>query len=343
MMKVLKRIYSSNIFIPLLILILLLIFNGIFTKDFFLLQVKEGHLYGRTIDILKNVAPLALLAMGLTLVIATGGTDISVGSVMAISGAIACTVLSGKPEFLNGSFVLAVLFAIVVGGICGLWNGFLVSKIKIQPIVATLILMTAGRGIAQLITNGKIIKINQAIHIDEYYFLGSGYLFGIPFAIFIVLFVFLLLMLLVKKTAFGLFLESLGINLESSKYSGINVDGIKLAVFAISGMMAGIAGILVSSSIKSADANNIGLFFELDAILSVAIGGNSLNGGKFSIGCSLIGALIIQTLTTTIYAMGIPPEVISLVKAFVVIIICLLQSREFTGIFTNNAKKAVSK
>ncbi len=338
-MKILKKIYESKIFIPLASLLILLIFNGIFTKGFFVLQIKEGHLYGRIIDILKNVAPLALLSIGLTLVIATGGTDISVGSVMAISGAIACSILTKKPPFLNGSLFFAVIFAMASGALCGIWNGFLVAKIKIQPIIATLILMTAGRGIAQLITNGKIIRINQAVHVNEYYFLGSGYLFGIPFAIFIVLFIFGVMMFFVKKTAFGLFLESLGINSNSSDYSGINVGFMKIIVFAISGLMAAISGILVSSSIKSADANNAGLFFELDAILSVAIGGNSLAGGKFSIPASLIGALVIQTLTTTIYAMGVPPEIISLVKAFVVIIICLFQSKEFGLIFVNIFKK----
>lgn len=340
-MKLWNNIKQSQITIPVLALAILLIFNLFFSPGFFTLEIKDGHLYGRIIDILKNVAPLALLAIGMTLVIATGGTDISVGSVMAISGAVSCSILNGLFPMFGNSFAWAVIMGLFAGVLCGGWNGFLIAKIKIQPIVATLILMTAGRGIAQLITQGKIIRINQADYIKQYYFLGSGYFLGLPFAIFIVLFVFLIMMLFVKRTAFGLFLESLGINSRSCVFSGINVDTIKIVVFSISGLMAGLAGILVSASIKSADANNAGLFYELDAILSVAIGGNSLNGGKFSIQASLIGALVIQTLTTTIYAFGVPPEVISLVKAFVVIAICLLQSKEFKAQFVKSKKKVM--
>ena len=189
--------------------------------------------------------------------------------------------------------------------------------------------MTAGRGIAQLVTKGKIVTINSAEMVNQYYFLGAGYLLGIPFAIFIVLIIFACVMFFIKRTAFGLFLEALGTNSRSSHLAGIKVDKLILVTYIISGFMAALAGILISSNIKGADCNNAGLFIEMDAILAVAIGGNSLNGGKFSIGTSLVGALVIQCLTTTVYALGVPPQIISLVKAVVIIAICLFQSNQF--------------
>ena len=242
------------------------------------MKIVEGHLYGRIIDILRNGSKLMLLATGMTFVLATGGTDISVGSVMAISGAIACSIVAN-----GGNVAVAVLVAILAGVVAGAWNGMLVAKVKIQPIVATMILMVAGRGIAQLITNGKIITINS----DSYYFINGGYILGLPFPIFIVAFVVLIAMLFTKKTAFGLFLESTGINPVSSRFAGINVDRIKWLVYTFCGVMAAVAGLIESAGIKGADCNNAGLLIEMDAILAVAIGGTSLNGGRFSIPASL--------------------------------------------------------
>lgn len=341
-----SKITKSKAFWPLITLIVLMTYNAFFTPGFYNFKIVDGHLFGVLIDVLKNVAPLALLAIGMTLVIATGGIDISVGSTVAISGAIACSIIDGRLGIFNHSFIAALALALLAGVACGLWNGFLIAKLDIQPIVATLILMTAGRGIAQLITTGQIVTINSAPKVNEYYFVGAGFLLGIPFALFIVLAIFLISMLFVKKTAFGLFLESLGVNSSSSKLSGINVTKIKLMVYVISGFMAALAGILISSNIKGADSNNAGLFIEMDAILAVAIGGNSLNGGRFSIASSILGAFVIQLLQTTVYAQGVKPQSILLVKAVVIIIICLIQSKEFRDIilktFTSKKKKGAS-
>lgn len=336
-----KKLTRNQIFWPLVALIVLLIYNAFFAKNFFKISVVDGHLYGNLIDILKNFAPLALLSIGMTLVIATGGVDISVGSVVAISGAIACSIIDGRLGIFNHSLVAALVLALLSGLACGLWNGFLVAKVKIQPMVATLILLTAGRGIAQLITKGKIVTINSAPMMKEYYFIGAGYLLGLPFALYIVIAFLFLVLLLVKRTAFGLFLQSLGINSKSSMLSGINVDRIKLVVYTISGFLASIAGILISSNIKGADCNNAGLFIELDAILSVAIGGNSLNGGKFMVQASIVGALFVQCLTTTVYALGVPPEAISLLKAIVIIVLCLFQSDSFRQRVFKGFKRSV--
>jgi ribose/xylose/arabinose/galactoside ABC-type transport system permease subunit len=322
-----KNLTKSRMFWPLIILALMIVFNIIFVDDFLKIEIKDGNLFGRIIDIINRSAPLMLMAIGMTLVIATGGTDLSVGSVAAISGAIVCSLLGGD---FNGAaehpFAIAIIAALIVSIACGLWNGFLVGKLGIQPVVATLILFVAGRGIAQLITEGQIITV---------YYKPFAYLGGfapripVPFSIIIVAAVLSIVMLTLKKTALGLFIESAGVNPTSSKFTGISVTKIKVLVYTFSGLCAGIAGLIISSMIRAADANNAGLMYEMDAILSVAIGGTSTSGGRFSVGASMIGALIVQSITTTLYAVGVPAQVLPLIKAIVVIIICLVQSEEF--------------
>ncbi len=340
-MKGRSKLTGYQVFWPVLILVLILVFNGILTGgSFFEMKIVDQHLYGRLIDILRNGSKLMLLSIGLTLVLATAGTDISVGSVMAISGAIACSIVNGNIlPFLRGNVGAAIVIAILAGLACGLWNGFLVARLQIQPIVATMILMVAGRGIAQLITNGKIVTINS----DAYYFINGGYILGLPFPIFIVGFALLLAKLYTRKTAFGLFVESVGCNPNASKFAGIRVSAVKLLVYTCSGVLSAIAGLIESAGIKGADCNNAGLLIELDAILAVAIGGTSLNGGKFSIPASIIGALIIQSITTTVYALGIAPEITQVIKAVLVILICLFQSAEFKAALWNklHLRKAV--
>lgn len=326
-MNKLKKLSRQQVFWPIVIFIVIILINGLLSKGaFFQITVVQGHLYGRIIDILRNGSRLMLLAIGMTLVLATGGTDISVGSVMAMSGAVSCSILYGnRLSFLKGNFFAAIIIAIIVGILCGAWNGFLVAKMKIQPIVATMILLVAGRGIAQLITDGKIISVsNPAFH-----FINGGYLLGLPFPIFIVAIVALLVILFTKGTAFGLFLESTGINSTSSHFAGINTTVITGMVYMFTGAMAAIAGLVESSGIKCADVNNSGQFIELDAILAVAIGGTSLNGGRFSIGASIVGALIIQSITTTVLALGVAPQVTQVLKATIVLVICLFQADEF--------------
>ncbi len=326
-MTKIKKLSKNQAFWPFVILLAILLINGIISRgSFFEIRIVDGHLFGRLIDILRNGSKLMLLATGMTFVLATGGTDISVGSVMAISGAVACSIVAGN--ILPGAghnVAVAILMGILAGVACGAWNGFLVSKVKIQPIVATMILMVAGRGIAQLVTDGKIVTINS----DAYYFINGGYIVGLPFPLFIVLFAVFVALLFTKRTAFGLFLESTGCNPVSSHLAGINTNLIKWIVYTFSGMMAAVAGLIESAGIKGADCNNAGLFMEMDAILAVAIGGTSLMGGRFSIPASIAGALIIQSITTSVYAMGVAPEVTQVVKSVIVICICLFQSPKF--------------
>ena len=338
---------KSKVGSALIVLALLLLFNLFFTKNFFVITIRDGHLFGTIIDILNRGAPIMLLSMGMTLVIAaTGGTDLSVGAVIAITAALASRLIGGELVIIDGaqSYVSNTPMALAIAGslflvtALGLWNGALVAYGKIQPIVATLVLMVAGRGIAQLITDGQIITI----YYRPFFFIGGGWFLGLPFAIFIALFVFIMAQLITRKTALGLFIASVGGNASASWYAGINEKAVKLLSFMFCGFCAGAAGLIICSNVKSADANNAGLNTELDAILAAVIGGTNMAGGKFSLTGSLVGALLIQTLTTTIYAFGVPPEVSLVVKALVVVLVCFMQSsvaEGFLSAFTAGKRK----
>jgi simple sugar transport system permease protein len=288
------------------------------------------------VDILNRAAPLAIVSLGMTLVIATRGIDISVGAVVAISAAIAALMIGGQLVVKDGvqTYVsrfpmgLALASALGVALLAGLWNGLLVAGVGMQPIIATLILMVAGRGIAQLITGGQIITVYYA----PYFFLGGGFLLGLPFAVFVAGAVWLALHLALTRTALGLFVQAIGINPAAARMAGVRQRLISVCVYGFSGLAAGVAGLLVSSNVKSADGNNAGLLMELDAILAVTLGGTLLTGGRFSLAGSIIGALIIQTLTSTIYSIGVPPEVNLVVKAAVVFVVMLLQSPDFRAL-----------
>jgi simple sugar transport system permease protein len=309
---------SNRLIWPLCALGLLLAFNLVCTPGFFRLEWIEGRLYGSPVDVLNRAAPVLLTALGMTLVIATGGIDLSVGAVIAIAGSVAALLITRTDLGVAPIVVLAL-------GVCagaGVWNGLLVAVCGIQPIVATLVLMVAGRGIAQLLTDGQIITFAQ----PGFAFIGGGYLGGLPFAVTIVAVMFLLTAVLTRLTALGLFIESVGNNETASRYAGVNVRLVKLLAYAYCGLCAGTAGLVVSSDIKAADANNAGLYVELDAILAVVIGGTALTGGRFSLPGTIVGALIIQTLTTTILTRGVPVELTLVVKALVVLAVCLLQS-----------------
>lgn len=314
---------------PVAALLALLLFNLAFTPGFFRLEFKDGHLYGSLIDVVNRAAPVLLVSLGMTLVIATGGVDLSVGAVMAIAGSVAALLLT------RSEASLAMVFLVTLGfcGLAGAWNGLLVALFRIQPIVATLILMVAGRGIAQLLTGGQIITVEH----EGFSYLGNGYLLGLPLTVTIVVLVFVVAAALTRLTAMGLFIESVGDNETASRYAGINVPAVKLLAYAFCGLCSGVAGLIVASDIKAADANNAGLYLELDAIFAVVIGGTLLTGGRFSLCGSMVGALIIQALTTTILTRGVPVEYTLVVKAIVVLSVCLLQSEALRHLLQRRA------
>lgn len=320
---------AQPLFWPLLTLALLLAGNGLFNPGFLALEWRDGHLYGNLVDIGNRAAPLVLVSLGMTLVIAVRGLDISVGAVLAIAATVAAWTIArlqgGEGDQGLLPLAAAIGAALAVAALCGLWNGLLVVKAGMQPIIATLILMVAGRGIAQLISDGQILTVYYA----PYAFLGNGFLFGLPFSLFVVAGVFVSLQLLLGRSALGLFVRAIGHNPLAAHVAGVRARAITLALYVFCGFSAGLAGLLVSSNVKSADANNAGQLLELDAILAVSLGGTLLGGGRFSLAGSLVGALIIQTLTSTIYAIGVPPQVNLVVKAVLVFAVMLLQSAEF--------------
>ena len=304
-------------------LLVLLGYNFGFNPGSLSIETREGRMYGGFIDILDEAAPVVLLSLGMTVVIATGGIDLSVGAVLAISGSLAAYLL--REQGADAYIAMVAAVALCVG--LGLWNGMLVGLFGVQPIVATLVLMVAGRGIAQLIADGQTISIEN----DTFNFLGGGYLFGLPFSISVVIIMVTITAALVRLSAMGLFIEAVGNNELASHYAGVNVRSVKLFVYGFSGLCAGVAGLIEASDIRTADANNAGMYLELDAILATVIGGTSLTGGRFSLVGSLIGAIVIQALTTTILASNVPVQYSLVIKAVVVLAVCLLQSREFRG------------
>ncbi|WP_198412182.1 ABC transporter permease [Mycetocola zhujimingii] len=331
-----NRLMAHRLFWPVVMLVVLLGINLIAFPGFFSVQVRNGHLFGSLIDILRNGSPTLMIAVGMTLVIATRGIDLSVGAVCAISGAVACSIILGSPDPGNpGTVAVAVVVSLLISLVLGLWNGFLVAVVGIQPIIATLILMTAGRGVAMLITEGQILTVNS----PPFKAIGSGFFLGLPIAVLIAAVIFVFAVVITRRTALGLMIEAVGINPEASRLAGVRARGLLITVYVFTAVCAAIAGLVLTSNQTAADANNTGLFIELDAILAVVIGGTSLAGGRYSLFGTLIGALVIQTLVTTVYTVGIPPIVTMVFKAAVVTVVCLLQSPRTTQLIESARRR----
>lgn len=302
---------------PLAGFVALLLLNAFFNPAFLKITLLDGHLYGVPVDILVQGSRTMLVALGMTLVIATGGIDLSVGSVVAIAGAV-CAVL------LQGGHGLALTLAAAVGAgvLAGSANGLLVARLGVQPIVATLILMVAGRGVAQLLVDGQVIIIASA----PFEFLANGFVLGLPLAPLLVAAAYVSAHLLLRRTALGLFVEAVGDNEQASRFAGLAAARIKTLAYVFCGACAGCAGILTAANIRAADAYRAGENMELDAIFAVVVGGTALTGGRFLILGTAVGALLIQTLTTTMYNLGVPPAVAPVPKALLIIGVALLQS-----------------
>jgi ribose/xylose/arabinose/galactoside ABC-type transport system permease subunit len=299
----------------------ILIADRLVSPQFFDIRLQDGRLFGSLVDVFNRGAPVALLSLGMVLVIATRGIDLSVGAVMAIAGAIAASLVDSH------SVPVALGAALGVGLLCGLWNGFLVAVLRIQPIVATLILMVAGRGIAQLITEGRIVTFSS----PSLAWFGNGSVLGIPAPVAITLGMLLLTLLLVRGTALGVLIEAVGANARASELAGIGTQAITITAYVWCGLCSAVAGVISAADILGADANNSGLWLELDAILAVVVGGTSLFGGRFSLILAVLGALIIQAMNTGILLSGYRPELNLVVKAVVVIAVLLLQSPRLAG------------
>lgn len=338
-----NAVMKHRLFWPIVVLLALVLVNTLSRPTFVRITVQDGRLYGSLIDILRNSAPLMLVALGMTLVIATRGIDLSVGAVMAVSGAVALQIIQDSGAPANPSVLAVAIGAGVLAGlVCGLWNGFLVAVLGIQPIIATLVLMLAGRGIALLVTGGFITTINS----DPYKFMAQGYVLGLPFAFYVSVAAIAIVALLERRTALGVLTEAVGINPAASRLAGVRSRGIIWGAYAASGLLAGFAGLLYSSNIMAADANAAGLYIELDAILAVVLGGTSLVGGTFSIAGTVVGVFTIQTLKSTITFLGVPPAVTPVFMAAVVVLVVLIQSsrlRRWVGRFGGRLRPAPAR
>jgi simple sugar transport system permease protein len=318
----LRGVVKHRLFWPVLALVSLLVINTIARPQFASITLRDGQLYGALVDILRQSAPLMLVSLGMTIVIATRGIDLSVGAVMAVAGAVALTIIDGASDANSiGTVLVAVVVAVLVSFVLGLWNGLLVAVVGIQPIIATLVLMLAGRGVALLITEGFITTVNSA----PFEFISTGYLL-LPFAFFIWVAAVAVLAVTERRTALGVLTEAVGINPEASRLAGVRSRSITWSAYAASAVLAGVAGVIYASNIRAADANAAGQFIELYAILAVVLGGTSLMGGKFSIAGTVVGVLIIQTLESSILFLGVSPAQSPVFFAVVVVIVVIIQS-----------------
>lgn len=327
-----KMTFNKQLLIPIAALVALALFNLINDPSFFKITLGTNSLgnpvlSGYLITILDYGSELAILAIGMTLVTAaSGGQDISVGATIAIAGSVILRVLCGnnsRPDELQAPIIVAFLVACVVAMLFGAFNGILVAYFKIQPMVATLILFTAGRSIAAWINNNELPIISE----ESFGYFG-GYIPGIPIPtpFFIALACVIVIMLVLKFTTLGLYTQSVGINESSSRLNGINPQFIKFLTFVILGLCVAVAGLIKVSRLSTINYSVIAKDIEMDAILAVALGGNALSGGKFNMTASILGAYVIQFLTTTLYKMNVQSDALSAYKAVVVIVLVVLST-----------------
>lgn len=291
----------------LLTLLALILFNALFTPNFLSVQTLNVNL--------TQVATIVIVGVGMTLVIATGGIDLSVGSLMAISGALAPLIFLNPALSPALGVALALTLPVLAAGAGGLFNGLLVTRFRIQPIIATLILYIAGRGIAQVLTNGNL----QAFRNPAFETLAYGRPLGVPVQVILMLVVVGLAAWLVRATVFGRYLVAVGDNEAAARLAGVPVDRVKGAAYVISGLLAGLAGLIVVAINRASDANQVGLNMELDAIAAVAVGGTALTGGRAHVIGTLLGACIIQLIRYTLLARGVPDAAALIVKAAVIV------------------------
>jgi ribose transport system permease protein len=298
--------------------LLLIVFNILITPNFLSWQTLNVNL--------TQVATIVIVATGMTLVIATGGIDLSVGSLMAIAGAIAPMIFLGTLTPIDNNalaITLAFVVPVVVAGLFGWFNGYLVTNFAIQPIIATLVLFIAGRGIAQVMTNGNL----QVFKNPSFQFIAMGKVMGVPAQVILMMIVVFLAYLLIRYTVLGRQILAIGGNEKAARLAGIPVKRVKMLVYVFSGSLAGIAGLVVIARNSASDANVVGLSMELDAIAAVAVGGTLLTGGRASIFGTLLGALVIQLVRYTLLANGVPDAAALVVKAALIIAAVYIQQR----------------
>lgn len=328
-----KKLLHSQMIIPIAALLALVVFNLIADPSFFAISMGQDStgnpvLSGQLISILNNGSELAILAIGMTLVTAaTGGQDISVGATIAVAGSAMLAVLCGgnmRPEAITTPFIVAFIVGVLVAMLCGAFNGVMVAVFKVQPMVATLILYTAGRSIAAWINNNAL----PIIPTDSGFGVFGGFIPGIPIPtpVFIAAACIVVIFLVLKFTSLGLYVQSVGINERAARLNGLNPTFIKWLTFVILGVCVAVAALIKVSRISTINYQTIAADIEMDAILAVALGGNALSGGKFNMGSSILGAYVIQFLTTTLYKFNVASAALPAYKAVVVILLVVLSA-----------------
>lgn len=339
---VFQQIFRHRLVIPIAFLVFLLLLNIFINPSF--LKISLGNdsngnpvLIGNLINILNNATELVILVIGMTLVTASSrGQDISVGATVAIVGGVIMRVLCGnetQPVLLHAPVIVALLLGCLAGMACGAFNGILVSKFNIQPMVATLILFTAGRSIGSMAMGGLKPK---AVATFGYYgnFIPG---FPIPTPILITIAVVTITFLALKKTNLGLYTRAVGINDRSSSLNGLNPARIKFLTYVILGLCVGIAGFVQSSRVQTVNPYTIVPSIEMDVILAVALGGNSLSGGKFNMTGSIIGAYTIQTLTSMLTTLNVNTNAVPVFKAIIIILLVAIQTPVVKSLFKRKA------
>lgn len=322
----------QQLFIPVAALLILIVFNLVADPSFFAIKMDQNSagnpvLSGNLITILDNASELVILAIGMTLVTAaSGGQDISVGANIAIAGSVVLRVLCGtnsRPDTLQAPIMVAFLACCIAAMLFGAFNGVLVAYFKIQPMVATLILYTAGRSIAAWINNNELPIISDAV----FGYFGN-FIPGIPVPtpVFIAIACMVIIALVMKFTNLELYTQAVGINPHSSRLNGINPQFIKFLTYVILGLCVAVAGFIKVSRFSTINYSVVAKDIEMDAILAVALGGNSLSGGKFNMWASILGAYVIQFLTTTLFKFNVVSSALPAYKAVVVIILVVLSA-----------------
>jgi len=333
----LRDLVHKPFFWGLIAILALLFLNVLKDPNYLAVTVNpvNGNLVGNLVDILRASAPILMVAVGMSLVIATGGIDLSVGSVMAVSGAVAMVFMknAGQSDSI-GVALGAIGLALLVSAILGVVNGVLVAYVGLQPFISTLIMMLAGRGIAKVITEGQ----NTSASNEPFRWIANGFLLGLPVVFLFAILIVAIVGFVVRRSALGLMIEAIGINPKASRMAGIRPSGLLLTVYILSAVLAGVAGIMSVGTVMTVDVSRTGYQIELDAILAVVIGGTSLSGGKFSIGGAVVGALLIATLDKTVVFLGISSSATPAFKAIVIVVLCLLQSERVRSWFVQRRK-----
>lgn len=278
----------------------LLLFNIAFTANF----VSVANLRTQ----LVQAAPVCIVALGMALVIGTEGVDLSVGSIMALSAALV-------PLYLGYGAAPAVVVALAVGLAAGVFNGVLVARVGIQPIVATLALLVGGRGLALVLSGGRLVDVRD----PDFLALGSGDVLGVPVPVLVAAVLAVAVGLLVARTTFGRHLVAIGDNRAASVLAGLPVPRVLVGVYAISGLLAALAGVLATARLGAGDPANTGLLIELSAITAVVVGGTPLTGGRVSILGTVAGALLMQLLRATLIKNDLPDSVAQMVQAAIIV------------------------